>query len=59
MPRYGIDFIMKGRIEIDAKNEEHAIDIFDSFSDSLLARNAEVEIDEIEVVEDYRDDYDE
>jgi hypothetical protein len=60
MPRYAIDFTLKGRIEIDAKSEEHAHDIVNEYDWDLLVHDVDrLDVEGIEEVPDYRDDFNE
>lgn len=54
MPRYELQFTLSGRIEVDARDEAHAQDIFDGLTFEDLAMDCtSVETTNIEKVDDY------
>lgn len=62
MNSYGIKFRLEGTIEVHARNEEEAVDKYNDMDIEDLVQTAmmdDPEVQEIEIVEDYRDDKDE
>ena len=56
MPRYRVAFLLRGSVEIDARDEEMAQDIFNAKTAEDLSSNVEyIDVDALEQEEDYKE----